>query len=124
MNRTASTPPCPCYRPRSQASCTQEADIGITDDGWDITRMRCNRCGTTWLRAYRAYEMFPRAGRYYRLPVSDEQLEGLTATAAQHLIEAAECRIAGGSRFSRVECLVEGPLDWLGKAEQACPALT
>ena len=86
--------------------------------------MRCTSCGTTWLRAYLAHEMFPRAGRYYRLPVSDEQLDGLTATAAQQLIEEAECRIAGGSRFSGVECLVEGQLDWLGKAAQACPALT
>ena len=75
--------------------------------------MRCASCGKPWLQAFLEHKDFSRSGRYYRLPVTDTQLEVLTAAAAQHLIEAAESRIAGGSKFSRVECLVEGPIGLL-----------
>jgi hypothetical protein len=124
MNRTASTPPCPCYRPGSKSRYTEESDIGITDDGWDITCMTCTSCGTTWLRAYPGQEMFSRAGRYFRVPVESHQLENLNAAAALQLIESSELRLVGGSRYSCVECLDEGPQHWFVRYKQASPALT
>jgi hypothetical protein len=105
MNRTATTLPCTCYRPGTKASLSEESDIGITDDGWDVTRMSCTHCGTPWLCAYFREALFPRAGRYYRVPLDAGQLGPLTASAALQLIESSERRLAGGSRFSTVECL-------------------
>jgi hypothetical protein len=123
MNRTASTPPCPFCRPGSKTHYTEESDVGITDDGWDITRMTCTSCGTAWLRAYRGQDMYPRAGRYFRVPVKSQQIENLTASAALQLIESSELRLVGGSRYSHVECLDEGPQYWFVKSKQASPAL-
>ena len=110
MNRTASTLPCPCHRTGTHASYTDELDIGLTGDGWDITRSTCTRCGTTWLHAYRADEMFPRAGRYFRAPLEKAQLEKLTPASALNMIGSSRLLLAGGSRHSHVECRIEGPL--------------
>jgi hypothetical protein len=110
MNHTASTLPCPCHRTGTHASYTDELDIGLTGDGWDITRSTCTRCGTTWLHAYRADEMFPRAGRYFRAPLEKAQLEKLTPASALNMIGSSRLLLAGGSRHSHVECRIEGPL--------------
>ncbi len=110
MNRTASNPPCPCHQPGAHVSYTDERDIGITEDGWDITCTTCTSCGTTWLRAYPAGEMFPRAGRYFRAPLENAQLESLTPASALDLIGSSRLLLAGGSRHSHVECRIEGPL--------------
>ena len=116
MNRTAIPLPCPCHRPGSHAHCIEEREIGITDDGWDITRTTCTICGTTWLHAYRTDEMFPRAGRYFRAPVGQDQLENLTPSGALDLIGSSQWLLAGGSRHSHVECRIEGPLRRLATA--------
>ena len=116
MTRTASPPPCPCRRPGAHARYTDELEIGITDDGWDITRTTCASCGTTWLRAYLAGEIFNRAGRYFRAPAEKDQLENLTPSGALCLIGSSRLLLAGGSRYSTVECLIEGPLPLLAKA--------
>jgi hypothetical protein len=124
MNRTATTLPCPCHRPGSKAQLSQEWDIGLTDDGWDITGMICTRCGTPWLCAYFWEEQFPRVGRYFRVPVDVEQIEPLTASAALQLVESSELRLVGGSRYSSVECVDEGFRHWLVRSKQTSPALT
>jgi hypothetical protein len=116
MNRTESTLPCPCHRTGAHASYSDELDIGLTDDGWDITRTTCIRCGTIWLRAYRADEMFPRAGRYFRAPMQKGLQENLTPASALELIGSSQLLLAGGSRHSHVECRIEGPLRWLATA--------
>jgi len=123
MNRTAIPLPCTCYRPGTKASLSEESDIGITDDGWDITRMSCSHCGTPWLCAYFREELFPRAGRYYRVPMNVGQRDHLTATDAMKLIESSERRMVGGSRYSSVECLDESLQQWLHQSKQTSPAL-
>jgi hypothetical protein len=65
--------------------------------------MRCDRCGTPWLRAYLEHEVFSKSGRHYRAPTTDGALEGVTAEKALALIEQASFRIRGGSRFGTTE---------------------
>ena len=51
MNRIDNPVPCPCRRPGAYARYTDELEVGLTEDCWDITRTTCTCCGTTWLRA-------------------------------------------------------------------------
>ena len=107
MNRIDNPVPCPCRRPGAYARYTDELEVGLTEDCWDITRTTCTRCGTTGLRAYLVDQRFPRAGRYYRAPVDQDRLVNLTASSAMDLIASNGLILAGGSRYSPVECRVE-----------------
>lgn len=70
--------------------------------------MTCDRCGTTWLRAFLEHEAFSRSGRYYRAPVSALKPIDLPPETALSLIQAAPFKIAGGSRFDGKERAVTG----------------
>lgn len=100
---------CQCFVPGTTVAWTDKAEIGVTDRYWDISRMRCSKCGTPWLRAFLEFEAFSRSGRHYRAPVSDVVLEGITPGIALQIIRGATFRIAGGSRFDGVEHVVNGP---------------
>ena len=99
---------CECFKPNGTTQWTDRTDIGATAD-WNVTCMRCAKCGTPWLRAFIEHEAFSRSGRFYRAPVTDAELSGITADAALARIEAAPLRIAGGSRFDGVERVSSGP---------------
>lgn len=105
MNTTG----CQCFEPGARVAWADQADIGMTAHFWDISRMRCARCGTPWLRAFLEHEAFTRSGRHYRAPTTNEALAGVTSEAALHIIEMATFRIAGGSRFDGVERVISGP---------------
>jgi len=100
---------CVCLKPDEGVEWSDRADIGMTSDYWEVTRMRCAKCHTPWIRAFIEYEAFPRSGRYYRAPTTDPALFGVTPEAALHIIETASLRIAGGSRFDGVERVISGP---------------
>lgn len=100
---------CKCFDPHEKAEWSQSVDIGMTDDYWDVTRLRCAHCGTLWVRAFLEYEAFSRSGRHYRAPVSDEQIQGVSPEEALEHIEAAEFRIAGGSYFDGRDHVTKGP---------------
>jgi len=101
--------PCQCFDPSAEPQWIDQADIGVTDDYWDVTRMHCARCGTQWVRAFLEYEAFSRSGRHYRAPVTDTTLEEITPEGALRLLEEAPLRIAGGSRFGGVKHVDSGP---------------
>ncbi|ARU03915.1 hypothetical protein CCO03_03770 [Comamonas serinivorans] len=100
---------CECFKPNGTTQWTDRTDIGATADHWDMTHMRCAKCGTHWVRAFTEHEAFSRSGRFYRAPVTDAELSEITADAALARIEAAPLRIAGGSRFDGVEHVSSGP---------------
>ncbi|MDO3558285.1 hypothetical protein Q3O98_03880 [Ralstonia pseudosolanacearum] len=100
---------CECVSPNEDVTWQDRGFIGATADYWEISRLRCAKCGTQWASAFLEYEAFSRSGRHYRAPVTDTSLEEITPEAALRLIEAAPLRIAGGSRFDGIECVDRGP---------------
>lgn len=104
-----STTGCQCFEPGARVEWAGQSGIGVTADFWDISHMRCARCGTPWLRGFLEIEAFSRSGRFYRAPVTDAALAEITPDAALRLIEEAPLRIAGGSRFDGVEHVISGP---------------
>ncbi|MDX9844864.1 MAG: hypothetical protein RBT42_14045 [Aquabacterium sp.] len=97
---------CDCRSPNNEVHWQDWRDLGMTDRYWELSFMRCRGCGAPWLRAFLEYEAFSRSGRYYRAPVEEAALPGLTPDAALTLIEAAPFKIAGGSRFDGQERVV------------------
>ncbi|MBY4594620.1 hypothetical protein [Ottowia caeni] len=97
---------CECRVPNSPPTLAEQIDIGVTEDYWYISRMRCSSCGTPWLRAFMEHEAFSRSGRHYRAPVTDAALIDITPEAALTLIENATFKIAGGSYFDGVEIVI------------------
>lgn len=104
-----STTLCQCFVPSTTVAWTDQAEIGVTDRYWELSRMRCSKCGTPWLSAFLEFEAFSRSGRHYRAPTNDAALEAITPEIALHIIRDATFRIAGGSRFDGVERVVNGP---------------
>jgi hypothetical protein len=100
---------CQCFAAGAKVDWIDQAFLAVTDAYWEISRMRCSGCGTLWARAFLEYEAFSRSGRHYRAPVTAAALDRANPEAVLRLIEAAELRIVGGSRFDGVEHLVRGP---------------
>jgi hypothetical protein len=94
--------------PGNKVDWQDPREIGMTDRYWELSTMRCPRCGATWLRAFLEYEAFSKSGRFYRAPATEGQLAALTPEGALALIEAAPFKIAGGSRFDGQERSVTG----------------
>ncbi|WP_428852593.1 hypothetical protein [Imbroritus primus] len=101
--------PCQCFSPGFKIPWAEKSDIGVTDRDWELSKLRCGKCSTPWLRAFLEYEAFSCSGRYYRAPTSDSALETITPDAALRIIKDATFRIAGGSRFDGVEHVIHGP---------------
>lgn len=99
---------CDCQSPINEVQFQGRHEIGMTDRFWEVSVMKCCNCGAPWLRAFLEYEAFSRSGRYYRAPVQEADLAGLTPDAALGLIETAPFKIAGGSRFDGREVVVNG----------------
>ncbi len=97
------TTECQCFESDTHIEWTDQGDIGMTADYWDITHMRCATCGTPWLRAFFEIEAFARSSRHYRVPTTDAKLSGITPDAALLLIETAPFRIVGGSYYDGKE---------------------
>ncbi|WP_186138312.1 hypothetical protein [Burkholderia gladioli] len=101
---------CDCFDPSAEPQWIDRAPIGMTDDQWELSRMRCARCGTPWVRGYLEFEAFSRSGRHYRAPATDATLQGISGPDdALHLIVDASFRIAGGSRFGGEDFMSPGP---------------
>ena len=99
---------CICLQPGAAVEWTDRADIGMTNNYWEVTRMRCAKCQRPWIRAFIEYEAFPRSGRFYRAPSTDAALDRVSPAAGMAIIEDAEIKIAGGSYFDGVEHVVRG----------------
>lgn len=99
---------CVCLKPDADVAWTDRADIGMTSGYWEVTRMRCAKCHTPWIRAFIEYEAFPRSGRFYRAPTTDAALDGVSPEVGMFIIEDSEFKIAGGSHFDGVEHVVRG----------------
>ncbi|WP_257811608.1 hypothetical protein [Burkholderia glumae] len=92
---------CECFAPATaEPQWSDRTPIGTTNGEWDVSTMRCARCGTPWIRAFLEYEAFSHSGRHYPAPTTDAALQSVRrAEDALNLIEEASFRIAGGSRF-------------------------
>ncbi|CAB5280158.1 hypothetical protein IST455A_00999 [Burkholderia multivorans] len=101
---------CGCFDPSAEPQWIDRDFMGMTDDHWELSRMRCARCGTPWVRGFLEFEAFSRSGRHYRSPTTDAALQGVSrAEDALSLIEEASFRIAGGSRFGGEDFMSPGP---------------
>lgn len=100
---------CSCFSLGASRDWTERADIGTSSGYWDVSRIRCGQCGTLWLQANLEHSAFSRSGRFYRTPVSDAVLDGITPDAGMSLLKSAPMRIAGGSLWDGVEHVSVGP---------------
>ncbi len=40
---------CQCFDPSAEPRCTDRINIGVNEDYWELSRMRCAMCGTVSL---------------------------------------------------------------------------
>ncbi len=102
-------PTCSCFTPGAMRSWTDRADIGVSSGYWDVSTIRCGKCGTLWLQGNFEISAYSRSGRFYRTPVTETELEAITPDAGISLLKSAALRIAGGSLWDGVEHVSVGP---------------
>lgn len=77
----------------------------------EVSVERCKLCGQKWLRYFYEYEAFSKSGRWYRVPISDEEAASVTATTAVQIMCRSSWHFRGGSYFDTTGARCEWQID-------------
>ncbi len=105
---------CGCRRPPFWHTDFDSRLVGVDETAGrfaEVSVERCRSCGQRWLRYFYEAESFSRSGRWYRVPLSDEEAASVTAASAASLMCGRPWHFRGGSYFDTTGVRCDWPID-------------
>jgi hypothetical protein len=94
---------CRCYSPPFRQNDFLSTPLGIDKTNGrfgEVSVETCAHCGKTWLRYVVEYEAFTASGRWFRGPISQAEIAGLSPEEAVPFLERLSWHFKGGDYFS------------------------
>jgi hypothetical protein len=105
---------CRCLTPPFQYTDFESRAVGVDESGGrfaEVSIERCRACERKWLRYFYEQEAFSESGRWYRVPISDDEATSVTASTALALMSRHSWHFYGGSYFSTSGMRCEHPIE-------------
>ena len=105
---------CRCLRPPFHYTDFESRAVGVDEAAGrfaEVSIERCCACDRKWLRYFFELEAFSESGRWYRVPVSDDEAASVTTTTALELMSRRSWYFYGGSYFATTGKRCDHPLE-------------